>query len=159
MKALGTALLLAAGVLTRQTLLERRREIIRWGEALCRLMDRLERGVAVLRRPLPALLADCREEEGLLEAFLGEVLDGLSAEEPFPKLWRRACRHVPEGYRPFLEPLGDSLTDGTRRDLMILTREEIHRAAEEERRLLGERSRLITALCLSGALLAAVVLI
>ena len=159
MKALGAVLLVGGGFWVRQTLLARRLEIIRWGQALCRLLDSLERGVMVLRRPLPVLLDACRREEALLGTFLGEILDGLSREEPFAPVWRRACRHAPACYRPLLEPLGDSLTDGRRGDLIILTREEIHRATEEERRLMGERDRLITALCLSGSLLAVVVLI
>ena len=159
MKAVGVLLLLWGGGFVRQTLIRRRRDLIAWGEELCRLLDTLEKGIAVYRRPLPDLLEQCRGECRLLDPFLGEVLAGLQARRGFARVWREACGHIPDGYRPLMIPLGDSLTEGERKDLLILTREEVHRLATEERRRLGERSRLITAVCFSAALLVAVVLI
>ena len=67
--------------------------------------------------------------------------------------WQQAVFLVPALYRPLLEPLGASLTAGEDAELINLTKEEVRRAAAEERRQLGERGRLATALCLSAALL------
>ena len=53
MKAVGAALVLTGGVLARYLALDGRRQLIRWGEELYRLLEELERGVFVLRQPLP----------------------------------------------------------------------------------------------------------
>lgn len=159
MKVVGVVLLLWGGGFARQVLIRKRRDLIVWGEELCRLLDCLEKGIAVYRRPLPDLLERCREECRLLVPFLDEVLLGLRDRRAFDVVWREACGGIPDGYRPLIAPLGDSLTEGEREDLLILTREEVRRFAAEERCRLGERSRLITAMCFSAVLLVAVVLI
>ena len=159
MKVVGVVLLLWGGGFARQVLIRKRRDLIVWGEELCRLLDCLEKGIAVYRRPLPDLLKQCRGECRLLAPFLDEVISGLGERRAFDRVWREACNWVPDGYRPLIAPLGDSLTEGEREDLLILTREEVRRYAAEERRRLGEHSRLITAVCFSAALLVAVVLI
>ena len=66
---------------------------------------------------------------------------------------------LPEPYGTLLAPVGAALTAGEREDLLLLTREEVYHAVQEGRRQRGERGRLVTALCLSGALLAIVVLL
>ena len=157
MKGLGAVLVLLGGFWTRYLALEERRRIIRWGEELYRLLELLERGIFTLRQPLPRLLSRCRERAELSAPFWTRVLEGLGGG--FAGSWQQAVSLVPALYRPLLEPLGASLTAGEDAELINLTKEEVRRAAAEERRQLGERGRLATALCLSAALLTIVVLL
>ena len=157
MKAVGAALVLTGGVLARYLALEGRRQLIRWGEELYQLLEELERGVFVLRQPLPGILARCRDRASLSTPFWADVLENMEAG--FAESWRQAAADVPPLYRPAVEALGASLTAGEDETLIDLTKEEVRRAAAQERHQLGERGRLATALCLSAALLIIVVLL
>ena len=159
MKLIGALLLLCAALTLRRGLLRRQGEVIAAGEELCRALDRLHQGIYRLRSPLPELLALCREEAALTAPFWGAVAAGLQARRPFGAMWAEALRLLPEPYGTLLAPAGAALTAGEREDLLLLTREEVYRAVQEGRRQRGERGRLVTALCLSGALLAIVVLL
>ena len=159
LKAVGALLLLAGGLWLRQVLLQRRREHIALGEELCLALDRLQQGIYRLREPLPQLLRLCREELCLSRPFWEGLLERLSAEGDFPAAWEGALTLVPPPYGRLLAPLGAALPAGEREDLFLLTREEVYRAVQEERRQQGERDRLATALCLSTVLLVIVVLL
>lgn len=157
MKLLGTALLLWGSLWVRRLLARRRRRTLAWGEEMCRMLDLLYRGMVHFRWPLPRILRGCRAESRETEDFWGTILEGLG--QPFPALWRAAAAVAPPEYRPWLLPLGDSLSAGDRPDLINLTREEVYRAAEGLRRQQQERDRLETVLCLAASLMTAAVLL
>ena len=121
------------------------------------MLDLLYRGMVHLRWPLPRILENCRGESRETENFWGTILAGLG--QPFPALWRAAAAQAPPEYRPWLLPLGDSLSAGDRPDLINLTREEMYRAAQGLRGQQRERDRLETVLCLAVSLLTAAVLL
>lgn len=121
------------------------------------MLDVLYRGMVHFRWPLPRILKDCRAESQETAAFWRTLLEGLG--RPFPALWREAAALAPPEFRPWLLPLGDSLSAGDRPDLINLTREEVYRAAGELRRQQRERDRLETALCLAASLMTAAVLL
>lgn len=158
LKVLGMALVLLGGFGVRRSLLAERLADIRLGEELCAGLDRLEQGIFRLRLPLPGILLACEERSALSCALWREVRLGVEGEQEFLTVWDRAAGRLPAPYRDLLLPLGQVLTGGERQDLLLLTREEVHRAVEEKRRRKGEEDRLITALCLSAAGLLAVVL-
>ena len=159
MKLIGAFLLLLSALVLRRALLRRQGEGIAAGEELCRALDRLHQGIYRLRRPLPELVARCREEAVLTASFWGAVETGLQARRPFGAVWEAALALLPEPYGTLLAPAALALTAGEREDLLHLTREEVYHAVQEGRRQQGERGRLVTALCLSGALLVIVVLL
>lgn len=159
MKELGTLLVLLGALALRHSLLRRRREKMEAGEELCRCLDLLRRGIFVLRLPLPRLVEECRQGCRLTAPFWGELARSMAAQTPFPAAWQGALEQLDEPYAALLAPAGQALTAGEREELIDLTREEVYRAVQEERRQRGEQSRLITALCLSGALLLIVVLL
>ena len=159
MKILGALLVLLGGLSLRCALLRRRRERTEAGEELCRCLDRLRRGIFVLRLPLPRLVEECRQECRLTAPFWGALALAMASQTPFPAAWREALRQLGEPYAALMAPVGQALTAGEREDLINLAREEVYRAVQEERRQRGEQARLITALCLSGALLLIVVLL
>lgn len=157
MKLLGTALLLWGSLWVRTLLARRRRRVLLWGEEMCRMLDLLYRGMVHFRWPLPRILQNCRTESRETESFWGAILEGVG--RPLPALWREAAAKAPPEYRPWLLPLGDSLSAGDRPDLINLTREEVYRAAGELRRRQRERDRLETVLCLAASLMTAAVLL
>ena len=89
----------------------------------------------------------------------GFVAEEYRRQGVFTALWREAAAKAPPEYRPWLLPLGDSLSAGDRPDLINLTREEVYRAAGELRRRQRERDRLETVLCLAASLMTAAVLL
>ena len=159
LKALGFALVLLGGFGLRGSLLAGRREEIRLGEELCAGLDRLEQGIFRLRLPLGEILRACERESRASRALWQTLRRGLEGEEEFVRVWRESVGALPDPYGEQLLPLGGALTAGERRDLLLLTREEVHRAVEEKRRRRAEEDRLVTALCLSAAGLLAVVLL
>ena len=158
LKALGLVLVLLGGFGVRRSLLAERMADIRLGEELCAGLDRLEQGIFRLRLPLPEILASCEAAGTVSRTLWREVRLGVEGEQEFLAVWNGAAGGLPQPYRQLLLPLGQVLTGGERRDLLLLTREEVHRAVEEKRRRKGEEDRLITAMCLSAAGLLAVVL-
>ena len=159
LKGIGVLLVLAGAWETRRRLLAADLRQLRLGRELCRRLDLLEQGIFRLRLPLPELLARCEGAGGPDGAFWRQVRAGLAGERSFPDVWREAAEALPPPYRELMLPLGEALTAGERRDLLLLTREEVRRAVEEKRRRKGERDRLVTALCLSAGALLAVVLL
>ena len=159
MKALGTLLLQAGGLRTRQRILRRHREMIRTGEELLAALQVLERGVYTLRRPLGELLEECRAAGRLTVPFWDAVGQAMAAERPFQQAWREGTECLPAPYGALLLPLWQALSAGTGLDLLHQVREDVYRAVGQARQESGERGRLVTALCLSAALLTAVVLL
>ena len=159
MKLVGAILLLGAALEVRRGVLRRLEEWIAAGEELCLALDRLHRGVYRLRRPLPELLTVCAGAAERTGAFWAAVAAGMAERRAFPEIWQGALELLPPPYDTLMAPAGQALTAGEREDLIHLTREEVYRAVQEGRRRLGERRRLATALCLSGALLLIVVLL
>ena len=73
--------------------------------------------------------------------------------------WREGLTLLPEPYGILLLPLWQTLPAGTGMDLLHQVREDVYRAVGQARQESGERSKLVTALCLSSSLLVAVVLL
>ena len=159
MKALGTLLLLAGGLWTRQRILRRHREMIRTGEELLAALQVLERGVYTLRRPLGELLEECRAAGRLTVPFWDAVGQAMAAERPFQQAWREGTECLPAPYGALLLPLWQALSAGTGLDLLHQVREDVYRAVGQARQERAGKNRLVTALCLSASLLVAVVLL
>ncbi len=159
MKWMGSALLLWCGLVTRHVLLEDYRRRLRLGEELCQALEVLRHGVFCLRCPLPHLLRHCREKSTASDSFWGAVLSSVEAEESFERAWQQGCALLPSPYDFIWEGLGSVLSGGTQEEVLILTREETHRALAEQRRRQRERDQLVSVLCLSLSALAVVVLI
>ena len=159
MKALGTLLLLLGGLWVRHSVLSRHREHIQMGEELLEALQILERGVYTLRRPLGELIEQCRAAERLTAPFWAAVGQAIEAGVPFQRAWRDGLTLLPEPYGILLLPLWQTLPAGTGMDLLHQVREDVYRAVGQARQESGERSKLVTALCLSSSLLVAVVLL
>ena len=158
MTALGGFLLLASGLFLRRELIERFALQIRLGEELSLLLDILRHGIFRLQQPLPALILSCRQESRYSEGFWADLLDALGQETEFLPAWQQACRLLPTLYAPYWSGIGPVLTAGEQEEVLILTREEMHRTVMQLRQKKEERDRLITTFCLSAAFLLTVVL-
>ena len=158
-KALGTLLLLMGGLWVRQSLLQRHRERIQAGEELIAALQILERGVYTLRRPMGELVEQCRATGRLTAPFWGAVGRGMAAGDSFQRAWQTEVNRLPEPYGTLLLPLWQTLPAGTGADLLHQVREDVYQAVGQARQESGERSKLVTALCLSASLLTAVVLL
>ena len=158
MTALGSFLPLASGLVLRHELIESFAVQIRLGEELSRLLDVLRHGIFRLQQPLPELILSCRKESRYSKAFWADMLDTLGQETEFLSAWQYACRLLPTLYAPYWSGIGAVLTAGEQEEVLILTREEIHRTVMQLRQKKEERDRLVTTLCLSASLLLTVVL-
>ena len=159
MKALGTLLLICAGLWARYQILAQHQERIHMGEALLAALQILERGVYLLRRPLAELVEQCRSMGPLTAPFWTVVAGEMTAGRSFQQAWQLGVEALPAPYGELLAPLGQTLPAGTGEDLLHQVREDVYRAVGQARQESGERNKLVTALCLSASLLLTVVLL
>lgn len=158
----GTALLLAASLLLRYSILARERRQRRTLRALADAFSTLERAVRLTLTPLPALLRDlsCAAEA---RAFFDEVSEGLARGEALEPAWKYGARQLPLGERekeavaalgPALCGDEQSVCAALMRAQETLSDAECTAAARE-----GERARVTTALCLGGGALVCILLL
>ena len=158
----GAGLLLAASLLLRQALLSRaglRRRTLR---SLAESFLSLARDVHLTLTPLPALLHELGYAEEA-EPFFGAVREGFLRGETLPAVWQTAAKDLPlsERERASVAALGSAL--GGEEESVCAA---LHRASAEllsaERALHArerEDGRVVSALCFSGALLFAILLL
>ena len=158
----GAALLLAASALLRQALLSRARQQRRTLRALADGLLSLAESVRATLAPFPALL-NAMPREGAAGDFFLSVCTLLSRGETLSDAWRTAAEALPlpERERSAVASLASAL--GGEEESVCAA---LHRASAEllsaERALHArerEDGRVVSALCFSGALLFAILLL
>ena len=158
----GAALILGAALRLQRSLSVRGRLRRKTLRALANAFLSLESAVRSTLTPLPALLQELRCESEAAN-FFADVTAGLASGEPLAAAWERAAKKLPIGTREreTVCALSRSL-DGEEESVCAA----LHRASAEllsaERALHArerEDGRVVSALCFSGALLFAILLL
>lgn len=164
MRGLGAALLFLGAALVRAAYLgERRRERCALRE-MVQALAYLEQGVRVLHLPLPRLL----ERQGggrYADGFFARILEKHTAlpDCPLPECWRAAALTLPlpTREREAICRLADAL-GGEEEDLLRALgggARQLQKALEAMEEKSGQEERLITAVCMSGGALTAILLL
>ena len=160
MKLLGAALVLCGGMLTAFGLRQKEREKLLWLESLLNDLSILRREICVLRTPLPLLLRDLAASASAAASFWDNFLAILSGRT-VAQAWEQALLRLPEDIRRSLLPVGGAISKGGCDLAAVIdeTREELAGYLRAEKLRQAAQGRIETALCLSAAGLAVLVLI
>lgn len=158
----GGTLILFAGVLLRGALLGGAREELRTLRTMRDALLALEREIALTLAPLPELLSRGGFGEAA-DAFFAAVSDAVQSGQTLGDAWRDAAQRIflPNGQKTRFARLGSMLGGGEEsvRRTLLFAADELSRTIEAREREKRERERLTTALCFSGSLLLAMILI
>lgn len=161
LRALGAALILCGGILTRHTLLEEGRRIQRTRRALAASFEGMEAEIRSMLTPAPKLLLrPCADEA---ETFFRQTRESLSRGEPFAAAWREASASLklPETEREAVASLGARLDSGEESACaaLRLTAAELRNAYAQAERTRVEQERLTTSICVSISLFLTILLL
>lgn len=158
----GAALLLAASILLRQSLLSRASVRRRTLRALAEGFLSLAQSVRATLTPFPALLEELSHEDGA-GTFFTSVRAGLSRGQTLANAWRTAARTLPlaEREKETVAALGNAL-GGEEESVCAALTQAARELSDAERSLFArsrEEGRVMTALCLGGGTLLGILLL
>lgn len=158
---LGAGLILAGGLLTRQTLLDGARRVQQMRRALAAAFEEMEAEIRLLLTPVPALLRRAHSEPA--EAFFRRTREGLSDGLSLAEAWRVSSETLPlpELEREPVAGLGARLDGGEESACaaLALAASALRGAYERAERERGAKERLTTSACVSMSLFLIVLLL
>ncbi len=157
----GAVLVLASGVLTRQSLLTASRARRTALRELAEALERMAQEIRLCLTPIPKLL--CREGEGAAEEFFARAAERLRTGNTLAQSWADAAQVLPvnEEERALIAALGARL-GGDMESVcaaLNLTASQLRERYESERLHCSEQERLTTAVCFSASFLLLIVLL